>query len=126
MTPTFEHLAGAAWKAHVDGVGIFIDDQGGQPEPTQLAVALRLADNISAIRAQGAAYLDLFVDRRRACGNEKEEWWLDEIEMRGMQKANPRLSLFFVLEGDDGGQWTVELRVSPDRFHPVRFERRQG
>jgi hypothetical protein len=70
--------------------------------------------------------LDLFVDRRRACGNENQEWLLDEIEMRGMQRDDPRLSLFFMLHGDGDGQWAVEMRVLSDRFHPIRFERRQG
>ena len=126
MAPNFERLAGTTWKAHVDGVGIFIDDQAGQPEPTQLAIASRLAADLPAIRAQGASYLDLFVDRKKACGTDNEEWWLDEIEMRGMQKDDPRCRLFFTLHGDGDGQWTVEMRVRADRFHPIRFERHQG
>jgi hypothetical protein len=125
MTPKFERLADT-WKAHADGVSIFIDDQGGQPEPTQLAIASRLAADLAAVRSQGASYLDAFVDRQKACGSPGEEWWLDEIEMRGMPRDNPRVSLFFTLHGDGDGQWTVEMRALSDRFHPIRFERRQG
>lgn len=126
MTPKFERSAGTTWKAHINGVGIFIDDQGGQPEPTQHAIAVRIAADLAAIRSQGARYLDTFVDRQKACGKADEEWWLDEIEMRGTPKDNPRVSLFFMLDGDDGGQWIVEMRALADRFHPIRFERCQG
>lgn len=126
MTPKFERLAGTTWKAQVDGVGIFIDDQGGQPEPTQLAAASRIAADLPSVRVQGATYLDAFVDRLKACGRPDEEWWLDEIEMRGMREDSPRVRLFFTLDGDGDGQWTVEMSALPDRFQPVRFERRQA
>ena len=38
MAPNFERLARTTWKAHVDGVGIFIDDQAG--DPNQLSLPL--------------------------------------------------------------------------------------
>jgi hypothetical protein len=52
--------------------------------------------------------------------------WDDEIDLRGMPRDNPRACLSFTLEGDCDGQWTVEMRVLADHFHPIRFERRQG
>lgn len=126
MTPKFEQLADKSWKAAVDGVDIFVDDSDGQPEPAQFAIAQRLAESLAAVRDEAARYLDLFVDRRKACGRDGEEWWLEEIEMRGMRNNRPRCGFFFTLDGDDGGQWTVDMAVWPDRFHPIRLERNQG
>ena len=126
MTIAFKKLAGPTWTAEVGGVTIFIDDQNGQPDPAQHAIALRIAANFPGTCAKATSYLDLFVDRSKACGSDNEEWELIEIELRGMQNHRPRCSFCFALNGDTDGYWTVDLTAWPDEFNPVRFERNQG
>jgi hypothetical protein len=126
MAPKLERLAGPAWRAEIDGVAVFLDDRKGQPDPSQHAIALRIAEDFAGIRAKATSYLELFVDRAKACGSGNVEWWLEEIELRGMQDNRSRCSFGFTLHGDDGGYWTVEMTAWPHEFRPVRFERKQG
>lgn len=124
MTLEFQGGRGTGWRAPAGRIAIFIDDREGNPDPVQVALANRLAGRVEAIEKQAAQYLDVFVDRARACGKADEPWWFEEIEMRGL---NPRTChLAFTLDGDDGGLWTVEMVERHERLWSVRFERRQG
>lgn len=124
VTLLFEK-ANKSWRAVVGGVAVFVDDENGAPHAMQRAIAERLGATLDDVRIQAAHYLDMFVDRARACGNANEAWWLDEIELRDMSLQRPRCRLSLTLEGDDGGQWTVEMIAEADHFFPIRFERLQ-
>lgn len=118
--------ASASWTAQIDGKSIYLDGSAGGPDPAQASIAERLSGELAGVAAQATAYLDTFVDRRRACGDPHGDWWLEEVEMRGLETSPSRCRLGFTLAGDDGGYWTVEFLVKPDEFRPVRMERVQG
>ena len=112
------------WRAPAGRIAVFIDDREGKPDPAQAAFADRLTHNAEAVEKQAAHYLDMFVDRARACGKADEPWWFEEIEMRGLKPGT--CHLVFTLDGDDGGLWTVEMVERHETLWPVRIERRQG
>jgi hypothetical protein len=109
----------------IRGIRILLDAFGGTPDATQLVTAQRLEVDLPRISRQAADYLDLFVDR--ASGNAEACWWLDEIDFRSHVGLEPRTyGLLFSLDGDDGGAWTVDVRVTDTGHRPFRFERYQG
>lgn len=124
MMLEFRDCRGNGWRATAGHVAIFVDDRGGKPDPDQVALVDRLVTNLEAVEALAAHYLDMFVDRARACGRADERWWFDEIEVRGLKPGTCYLS--FTLDGDDGGNWIVEIVERREQILPVRFERQQG
>lgn len=124
---TYTRWGRGGWVREIDRVRIYLGDENGEPNAAQAEVADLLALSLPALREAAAAYLDLFVDRRKACGREGEPWWLDEIEFReGRTDDGVSYLLHLTLDGDDGGLWTVEMRALADEQRPFRFERRQG
>ena len=127
MDLTLRGIDRPTWVGTIGKIRVYLDDQSGAPVPAQVEIARQLADALAAVSARAAAYLDLFVDRARACGNGDEPWWLDEVDLRRRDGDHPSTyALVFSLDGDDGGMWTVDLRVTGAEHRPVRFERRQG
>ena len=119
--------AGSGWVAAIGPIRLYHDDRNGAVQPAQAAVADAMPASLPALRATAADYLDLFVDRRRACGDDAAAWWLDEVEFRDHPASDPLVyALHFTLAGDEGGLWTVDMRVGTDGHRPIRFERRQG
>lgn len=120
-------FAGAAWIGTIGTTRIFLDDEAGAPAAAQVAIARHLEDGLATVSGRAAMYLDLFVDRARACGRGDEGWWLDEVDLRRGDGDDPATyALLFSLDGDDGGLWTVDMRVTGAEHRPVRFERLQG
>lgn len=108
-------------------VNMWLSDEEGTVNGAQLEVAQRIADSLPIIKTKAADYLDMFVDRARASSSGTEEWWLDEIDFReGRQDGALTYAMHFSLNGDDGGLWTVYMRVRENEDRPFRFERRQG
>lgn len=127
MEADYTRAGPAGWVRQVGPIRLYLSDANGAPSPTQVAVAARVSDSLGALRDAAASYLDLFVDRARACGRADEPWWLDEIEFRDHAGSDPVCyALQFTLEGDDGGLWSVDMRADADGHRPFRFERRQG
>nr|USU32137.1 hypothetical protein NG677_23200 [Methylobacterium sp. OTU13CASTA1] len=119
--------AGSNWVAAIGPIRLHLDDRNGAIHPAQAAVADAMPVSLPALRATAADYLDLFVDRHRACGDDAAAWWLDEVEFRDHPASDPLVyALHFTLAGDEGGLWTVDMRVGTDGHRPIRFERRQG
>lgn len=127
MTVRYARMGAVGWVGEIGPVRLYLDDRDGAVNPTQAALAEAVAGSLAACRDAAAAYLDLFVDRQKACGDAQEPWWLDEIDVRaGAGDDAAGYALHFTLHGDDGGLWTVDMRASPEGHRPSRFERRQG
>jgi hypothetical protein len=127
MDVRYTRTGAAGWVGQVGPVRLHLGDDGGAPCPAQVAVASVVAESLDGLRDTAAAYLDLFVDRARACGRADEPWWLDAIEFRDHAGSDPvRYALHLTLAGDDGGLWTVDMRAQADGHRPFRFERLQG
>ena len=124
MALEFQGGRGTGWCAPIGRITIFVDDRDGRPDPAQVAFADRLANVPEIIEKQAAQYLDMFVDRARACGNANEPWWFEDIELRHLELGTCHLA--FTLDGDDGGLWTVEMVERHETLWPVRIERRKG
>lgn len=108
-------------------VNMWLADDDGATNASQVEVARRIARSLPILKAKAADYLDMFVDRTRACGNREEEWWLDEIEFReGWREGTITYAMHFALNGDDGGLWKVYMRANDNEDRPFRFERLQG
>ncbi|KMO32650.1 hypothetical protein VQ02_23325 [Methylobacterium variabile] len=117
----------AGWVGRIDHVRVYLSDENGEASRAQAAVADMVSESLPALQDAASTYLDTFVDRQKACGSADERWWLDEIDFRGHPDAAPiAYSLLFTLHGDDGGLWTVDMRVFEDGHRPFRFERLQG
>jgi len=102
---------------------------GGEAGPTSdaLALAEEIAASIDTFAERARGYLDLFVDREKACGNPQEPWWLDEIELGyDAGSGRPAAALVFTLHGDGDGFWKVVFRRAGPEIRPYRFERLQG
>lgn len=127
MDLVFKLTKHGGWVGEVGQIRLFLDDAGGEMNRAQAELAERVMFSLSSLQAKASAYLDLFVDRTRACGGEHESWWLDEIDFRDPGGASPNCyALLFTLVGDDGGLWTVEMRAGANEHRPFRFERLQG
>ncbi|WP_082477470.1 hypothetical protein [Methylobacterium sp. Leaf93] len=127
MALNFTQMGAAGWVARIDGIPLYLSDESGAVDRAQADLAAKVAASLPAVRDAASAYLDLFVDRTKACGRSDEPWWLDEIEFRGLAcEGHAAYALHFTLAGDDGGLWTVEMRAFEDQHRPFRFERRQG
>ncbi len=123
------HFTGglAGWVGQICKVNLWLADRDGAPNPRQVCVATQIAESLHILEAKAANYLDLFVDRAKACGDAEERWWLDEIDFReGLLEDVLTYSLHFRLQGDDGGLWTVTVLARDDEHSPFRFERLQG
>lgn len=115
------------WATTIGHVRLWLADKDSAPNAEQVAIAERIAECLPVLETNAANYLDMFVDRARACGDGKEHWWLDEIDCREDRQDGPTtFSLYFSLHGDDGGLWTVDMRASNDGYRPFRLERLQG
>lgn len=127
MTLTYTRIGTDGWFADIGPIRMFLSDENADMNKSQVVVAAVVAASLSAIREKGAAYLDLFVDRQKACGRAEEPWFLDTVEFREHTGQDPVCySLLFGLDGDDGGMWTVDMRAHETEHRPFRFERRQG
>ncbi|WP_019904945.1 hypothetical protein [Methylobacterium sp. 77] len=127
MVADFTRAGPAGWVRQVGPIRLHLSDENGAPNAAQVAVADLVTASLGPLRNQAASYLDLFVDRAKACGRGDEPWWLDEVEFRDPASFDPVCyALRFTLEGDDGGLWTVDMRAEADGHRPIRFERRQG
>ncbi|TXN20837.1 hypothetical protein [Methylobacterium sp. WL19] len=127
MALNFTQMGAAGWVARIDGIPLYLSDESGAVDRAQADLAAKVAASLPAVRDAASAYLDLFVDRTKACGRSDEPWWLDEIEFRDPAgEEGTAYALHFTLAGDDGGLWTVEMRAFEDEHRPFRFERRQG
>lgn len=131
MTLEIRRLKTGGWEAFIRAgtrdIPVFMEDQAGQPDGAQVAIARRLAASLDKVTERAARYLDLFIDRPKACGSREEEWWLDEINLRDLPREAPFLcQMHFTLYGDGDGMWTVDLVVRDKEFRPIRFERLQG
>jgi len=119
--------AGNVWVAEIGHVRMYLENENGEKNAAQAVMAEQVCESLSTIQAKASAYLDLFVDRAKACGNSDEPWWLDEIIFRGPDPhGQVTYSLFFDLQGDDGGLWIVDVLPKYGEHRPIRFERRQG
>lgn len=112
-------------RAMVGHVAIWVTMRDGVADTAQLGLARQIVAQLTHIEHIAGTYLDMFVDRARACGNGDEPWFLDEIDLRAASGDRPVIPLIFALDGDDNGLWTVDLRLSQDQFWPVRLERLQ-
>ncbi|KQP31859.1 hypothetical protein ASF49_10560 [Methylobacterium sp. Leaf104] len=127
MATDYSRAGPAGWVRQVGPVRLHLSDENGAPSPAQAAVAAVVAASLGSLRDKAASYLDLFVDRARACGRADEPWWLDAIEFRDHAGSDPLCyALHFTLEGDADGLWSVDMRVLADAHRPFRFECRQG
>lgn len=124
MALEFQGGGANGWRTAAGRIPIFVDDGGGRPDASQVALVEELVATLDSVAAQAAQYLDLFVDRRRACGGADEEWWFEEVELRKLKPDTCQLS--FTLYGDGDGLWSVEMVARHGTFWPVRFERQQG
>ena len=123
------HFTGgdSGWVGKIHQVNVYVADNNGAPSAAQVMLAEDIASKLPPLETQVSDYLDMFVDRGRACGNASEPWWLDEIDLRlGGQGCSTTYSLHLTLDGDDGGLWTVDMRPLEGEHRPVRFERLQG
>ncbi|WP_407519639.1 hypothetical protein [Methylobacterium oryzisoli] len=126
-TLRYVRLESGGWVGQIGHVRVYVSDEEGAPSRAQAAVAAMVARALPALREAASAYLDTFVDRRKACGSAQEPWWLDEIDVRDRAgKERISCALLFTLHGDDGGLWTVDMQESVEGHRPFRFERRQG
>ncbi|SFL02801.1 hypothetical protein [Methylorubrum salsuginis] len=127
MPLPYERMGSDGWVAQIGPVRLYLSDESGAVSRGQAALAEAVAGSLDARRAAASAYLDLFVDRRKACGDAEEPWWLDEIDFRARPgEAATGYAFLFTLHGDDGGLWTVDMHAAADGHRPYRFERRQG
>lgn len=123
----YTRMGPAGWVGQIDHVRVYLSDEEGEICRAQAAVAAAVTASLASLRDAASAYLDLFVDRGKACGRAQEPWWLDEVEFRDQtEEETVCYALHFSLHGDDGGLWTVGMRASADGHLPFRFERRQG
>ncbi|WP_419953049.1 hypothetical protein [Methylobacterium sp.] len=127
MALNFTRMGPATWVARIDHITLYLGEENGEVSHVQAGLATKVAASLPAVRDAASAYLDLFVDRTKACGLADEPWWLDEIEFRDPAGEGGAAYVFhFTLDGDDGGLWAVEMRAFEDEHRPFRFERRQG
>ncbi len=120
--------------AVLDNYMIVVETPRGSATDQQLALAQDIVENLHSHLERATRYLDLFVDREKACGNADEQWFLDEITLLDhdhgaalVYKAGSSLT------GDDGGCWTVRIRAfdyseNPHErgIIPFSFSRDQG
>ena len=112
-------------RAEIGPVALWITPLATGFDPFQQALAEQIAAELDTVRHLATRYLDLFVDRARACGKADEDWWLDEIDLRPATAERPIVHVHFALDGDDNGLWTVDMKRLPDSWWPIRFERLQ-
>lgn len=112
-------------RAEIGRVAIWITPTANGFDAFQQALAERLVAELPTLRHIATRYLDMFVDRTRACGKRDEDWWLDEIDLRACSTDRPVIPLSFTLDGDDNGLWMVDVRLAHDSYWPIRFERLQ-
>jgi hypothetical protein len=122
------------WLAQLGTVELSVEAQDGEVQPIQLELAEMVAARVEFYASLAADYLDRFVDRRKACGDAAQEWWLDQIDVaRSEEGKAPVFSLSYSLDGDDGGWWTVKVRSFDHSSNPLEkgqipfaFSRDQG
>lgn len=123
---TYRRFEDGSWGGEAKGVRFFIDDDGGQPNVSQQALADQIVRELGTVQAQAAEYLRRFVDRAKVCGNCTEDWWLEEIEMRGLSTArSTQFRSIFTILGDDGGYWYVQFSRRDQDIQPHAFGRQQ-
>lgn len=122
----FVRTSSGAWVADVGHIHCYCYQPQG-PDTASLALAQAITGSIELYVKRARDYLDLFIDREKACGRQKEEWTFLEMEL-GCQPSNgrPFARLAFDLLGDDGGYWTVHFREVQQEIRPYQFDRMQG
>ena len=113
---------------------IRLETPSGRPTDQQIQLAQDIHENLPDHLERATQYLELWVDRAKSCGNANEEWSLEEVAIPQSEDGRaPIYRLCFMLDGDDGGWWTVSVHAfdystNPHErgFKPFAFCREQG
>jgi hypothetical protein len=94
------------------------------PDAARMAMVATAISVLDALRARAVDYLEAFVDRAKFAKD--QEWyfeWLESGRLAGQRQD--QFSLYFSIEGDTYGEWSVTFQLSSSRHFPVGFSRRQ-
>lgn len=94
------------------------------PHPQCVEESNAALEDLLTVERGGALFLDAFVDRWRVAGRADASWGLVGIRAE-LDEETPIVKVFFELEGDTYGYWSVGFRDAggAGRFFPVFFSR---
>lgn len=94
------------------------------PAPARLALMEKAVFNVAQLRERAVAFLEEFVDKDRI--GKGSEWHLEGIGAgRIVGEVENQFSIYFSIECDTYGEWSVSFVESGLHFYPVAFSRRQ-
>lgn len=94
------------------------------PNAARMAAIEAATRLLPELRSQAISYLELFVEREKFAKG--EQWFFEGLESgRIASETEDQLSMYFSIEGDIYGEWSVSFQVSGPRYYPVGFSRRQ-
>jgi len=93
------------------------------PDPVRLALVRNATTTIEHLQSQARSYLESFIDRTKVVAG--GEWHLEGLKSEPGNETTEQCSLYFSLENDLYGEWSVTFEVAAERYYPVAFSRRQ-
>ncbi len=107
-----------------EDIEVLVAGNRSAPDPARVAVLGRTLPMISTLRVQAEEYLDYFLDRAKF--STADQWKLEGVEFgRDQASTADQFSMFFSIEGDLYGEWSVRIQLSNELFFPISFQRRQ-
>jgi hypothetical protein len=78
---------------------------------------------IEQLQSEARSYLESFVDRTKVAAG--DEWHLEGLKSEPRNESPEQCSVYFSLENDLYGEWSVTFEVSTGKYYPIAFSRRQ-
>jgi hypothetical protein len=103
---------------------IIVSGDRSGPDAGRVAILKKAMEAMDEIRARATAHLEAFVERSKFADG--SDWYFEGVESgRAASEHEAHFSLYFSIEGDIYGEWSVSFEESDSRFYPVSFMRRE-
>jgi hypothetical protein len=102
---------------------ILVGGDQSSPDPVRLALVLDATAAIERLQSEARSYLESFVDPTKV--GAEGQWHLEGLKSEPRNETTEQCSLYFSIENDLYGEWSVTFEVSTGKYYPVAFSRRQ-
>ena len=103
---------------------IIVAGNQSAPSAARMAMVEKAIPKIGELCAKAISYLDAFVDRNKFAPG--DNWYFEGLDSgRLAGQSEDQLSLYFSIEGDTYGEWSVSFQITGPHHFPIAFFRRQ-
>lgn len=103
---------------------IIVSGDRAGPDVSRMAILEKALEDLGEIRVRAIAYIEEFVERSKFADG--SDWYFEGVESgRDANEPKTHFNLYFTIEGDIYGEWSVSFKESSSRFYPISFMRRQ-